>query len=99
MTAKTKAASRPRPPKDFDESAPLSDAMLRKMRPAADVVPAIVAAAKRAPGRPKVENAKVPISLRLHPELVAAYKATGAGWQGRMSAALADGAAKLGAKK
>jgi uncharacterized protein (DUF4415 family) len=99
MTTKTRAATRPRPPKDFDESAPLPDAMLRKMRPAADVVPAIVSAAKRAPGRPKTENAKVPISLRLPPDLVAAYKATGAGWQGRMNDALVDGAAKLGAKK
>jgi uncharacterized protein (DUF4415 family) len=92
---KMQKSRRPKPPKTYDENPPLSAAQLRKARPASDVVPQIVADAKRGPGRPKIENAKVPISLRLDPTIIEAYKATGEGWQGRMSAALAKGAPKL----
>ena len=98
MTKNAKTTARPKPPKNFDENPPLTDARLRKMRPAAEMVPNIVAEAKRGPGRPKVKNAKVPVSLRLSPDIIAAYKATGQGWQGRMSEALAKGATRLRAK-
>src|SRR3954465_1070034 len=98
MKVQSKKTARPCPPKSYDDNPPLSASMLRKMRPAAEVVPRIVAAAKRGPGRPKTENAKVLISLRLPPDIIAAYKATGEGWQTRMSSALAKGAAKLKAK-
>ena len=35
-------------------------------------------------------NAKVSTTIRLSPDVVAAFKATGAGWQTRMDAALKD---------
>ena len=40
--------------------------------------------------------AKVPVSLRLSPDVVARFKATGAGWQTRMDAALSDWLARKG---
>lgn len=40
---------------------------------------------RRRPGRPKLENAKQPVSLRLEPEVLAKFKATGPGWQRRMN--------------
>ena len=36
-------------------------------------------------GRPKSHDAKVAISLRLPPETLARWKATGPGWQTRMA--------------
>jgi uncharacterized protein (DUF4415 family) len=42
----------------------------------------------RRPGRPKADVTKVPVSLRLDADLVAAFKATGEGWQTRMNTAL-----------
>jgi uncharacterized protein (DUF4415 family) len=39
-------------------------------------------------GRPKTGNARTSISLRLHPETLARWKATGPGWQTRMADAL-----------
>ncbi len=40
------------------------------------------------PGRPKAEITKQPVSLRLDPEIVAHFKAGGAGWQTRINAVL-----------
>ena len=40
-------------------------------------------------GRPKSGNPKRPVSLRLDPDVLAAYRATGKGWQARMNATLA----------
>ena len=39
-------------------------------------------------GRPKAENPKVAVSLRLDPEVVDWFKQSGAGWQTRMNQAL-----------
>jgi uncharacterized protein (DUF4415 family) len=39
-------------------------------------------------GRPKSPDAKVSISLRIPPETLARWKASGPGWQTRMAAAL-----------
>ena len=39
-------------------------------------------------GRPKSENPKLLVSLRIDSEVVAAFKGKGAGWQSRMNAAL-----------
>ena len=48
-------------------------------------MPDVVEAMKRGRGRPKVENPKARVSLRLNPKVVAAYKATGEGWQSRIN--------------
>ena len=43
-------------------------------------------------GRPPSEAPKVPVKLRLDPDVVAAYKADGPGWQTRMNADLREAA-------
>ena len=43
---------------------------------------------RRKRGRPPLAQPKVAISLRLDPEVLAAWKATGPGWQTRMADAL-----------
>lgn len=45
-------------------------------------------ATRRARGRPKSETAKLPVKLRLDPEVVAGFRATGPGWQSRINAVL-----------
>jgi len=39
-------------------------------------------------GRPRLENPKQLLSLRLPPEVIAGWKATGPGWQTRMAEVL-----------
>lgn len=52
-------------------------------------MPEVAAAMKRGRGRPKIEHPKERVSLRLDPMIVAAYKATGEGWQSRINKILA----------
>lgn len=45
--------------------------------------------------RPPAKIRKVPITIRLDADIVAAFKATGVGWQSRMNAALREAAEKI----
>ncbi|WBA80898.1 BrnA antitoxin family protein [Endozoicomonas sp. GU-1] len=45
---------------------------------------------KRASGRPKAEETKERITIRLSPEVIAYFRATGKGWQTRMDDALKE---------
>ena len=45
-------------------------------------------------GRPRLENPKQLLSLRLPPEVIAGWKATGPGWQTRMAEVLRKSAPK-----
>ena len=49
-------------------------------------------------GRPKSDAAKKSVHLRLSPDVLAHFRATGSGWQTRIDEALRK-AAKLGAKR
>jgi uncharacterized protein (DUF4415 family) len=65
----------------------------QRARKAREVLPEIFAAATAAKmlrprGRPKSGRARTSISLRLPPETLARWKATGPGWQTRMAEAL-----------
>ena len=44
----------------------------------------------RRPGRPQSENAKELVSLRLDPDIIVRFRATGSGWQSRINAALRE---------
>ena len=44
----------------------------------------------KAAGRPKLDNHKKPVSIRLSPEVVDYFKGTGKGWQTRMDEVLKD---------
>jgi uncharacterized protein (DUF4415 family) len=44
----------------------------------------------RARGRPKLENPKEQVSIRLDPEVLKAFRKMGQGWQGRMNDALRE---------
>lgn len=65
-------------------------------RPASEVLPKLVGKATAAEmlrprrGRPVSANPKAHVNLRLDPDVVAAFRATGRGWQTRLNAALKD---------
>lgn len=73
-----------------DPDAPeATDAQLSQAQPFAEAFPALAEKMrKNAGGRPKAENPKVAISLRLDPEVVSRFKAGGPGWQTRINEAL-----------
>jgi uncharacterized protein (DUF4415 family) len=66
-----------------------------RARAAAEVLPGIfaktVAAAMLKPrGRPRKEVTKSPVNIRLSPDVLDAFRATGRGWQTRVDEALKD---------
>jgi uncharacterized protein (DUF4415 family) len=56
-----------------------------KSRPAEELPPEILSQFKNKPGRPKLENPKEPVKLRLDSDVVTALRATGPGWQTRIN--------------
>lgn len=61
-----------------DEDSPDASALMRE------------ALAKRRAGRPAGSGNKEQVAVRYSPEVLAAFRASGRGWQTRMNAALAD---------
>lgn len=79
------------PPADFDENPEWTDAEFARARPASEVFGQdVMAALVRGRGRPAKAKGerKQPVNLRLSPDVLAALKATGAGWQTRVDEAL-----------
>lgn len=74
---------------DFPE---MTDEELAQMRPAREVLPpeffAGLEELRRSRGRPRVESPKEAVTLRVHPDTVARFKAKGADWRARMAEAL-----------
>lgn len=62
-------------------------------RPFAEIFPDLAESIRRARGRPKLDTPKQQISLRLDPDVIEKFKATGKGWQARINDVLK--AAKL----
>ena len=93
--ADSKRVVKAEPPEDFDDNPPWTEEDFRRARPAREVMPELIEAMKRARGRPKLERPKEQVSLRLDPDVLDAFHATGAGWQGRINDVLKRAAKKL----
>ena len=77
------------------DSPEATDDELAQARPMSEAMPELHAAlvaeiAKRKGGRPKLENPKRSIALRLDADVLEAFKAAGPGWQTRMNDVLRD---------
>ena len=71
-----------------DPDAPeLDEDWFRRARPAAEVVPHIVERWRRTRGKQKAPT-KESISIRLDADILAYYRASGRGWQGRINETL-----------
>lgn len=70
-----------------DPDAPeATDEQLAGATPFAEAFPTLAESMrKNVGGRPRSANPKVPVSIRLDPEIVSKFKATGPGWQSRMN--------------
>lgn len=88
---------KPNPELIDDEIPEWTAADFKRARPAKEVLPKLIgkAAAEqllKPRGRPKSPDAKVSISLRVPPDILARWKASGPGWQSRMVERLAEAA-------
>jgi uncharacterized protein (DUF4415 family) len=76
-------------PKIDEENPEWTEADFARARPAPDVLSAeVLDAFKRGRGRPKAEAPKIPVKVRLDQDVLAALRASGAGWQTRVNAFL-----------
>lgn len=73
----------------------LTDEQLARLRPTREVLTPEQFAAVTGRGRPRAEQPKVPVTIRLDADVVEAFKATGRGWQTRMNDTLRRSAARL----
>jgi uncharacterized protein (DUF4415 family) len=57
-----------------------------RARPGSELLPQdLLAAFGKKRGRPKLAAPKTSVSLRIDPDVLAYYKSTGGGWQGRIN--------------
>lgn len=73
---------------EVEDNPELTEEELKEMRPFREVFPELAASIDRKLGRPKAENPKKAVSLRLDAEVIERFKAGGEGWQSRMNEAL-----------
>lgn len=77
---------------DWDEvsdNPPITEEALRKAKPFTEAFPELTEEIRRnLGGRPKSENPKLAVSIRLDRDVVEAFKADGEGWQSRINEAL-----------
>lgn len=74
---------------DAVDSPELTDEELAKMRPFKEVFPDLAESIHRSRGRPKVEEPKEAVTLRLDPEVVSRFKKRGGRtWRAKMNEVL-----------
>ncbi len=81
-------------PPDWDDNPEWTEEMHARARPASEVLPPeIIALLVRKRGRPPIrpEARKEKVNIRLSPDVLAALRATGAGWQTRADDLLRQG--------
>jgi uncharacterized protein (DUF4415 family) len=73
----------------FEEAEPeLATSILREHPELAEPMRKRTEELRRRRGRPRVEKPRQQVSIRLDPDVIAKFKATGPGWQGRINAIL-----------
>lgn len=84
------------PPEGYDDNPEWTAEDFARARAGSEVLPATVVSAlvKSKVGRPS-GHTKEQVSLRVDKDVLARFRATGAGWQSRMNEALRDAAARI----
>jgi uncharacterized protein (DUF4415 family) len=73
---------------DAVDSPELTKEQIAQMRPFKELFPDLYESIQRSRGRPPVEKQKEAVTLRLDPDTLARFKATGKDWRARMAKAL-----------
>ena len=73
---------------DDPDNPELTDEQLANLRPFAEVFPELAEKFRQAAGRPKAAQTKKAVSVRLDPDVLEKFRATGPGWQTRINAVL-----------
>jgi len=77
-------------PFDDDDNPEWTAEMFARARPPEEILPPeVLAAFKRTRGRPAKAARKIRVAVRLDPDVVEHFRATGPGWQTRINDALA----------
>lgn len=86
------------PPDDYDPAAPLTDEEIETLRPAREFFTqrGMSVPVPRKAGRPRQEETKVRVTMRLDANIVDFFKSQGPGWQTRINQVLAE---KIGRKR
>ncbi len=79
----------PNPEMVDDENPEWTDEMFAQAKQASEV-PQLQILVKANRGRPKVDNPKKTISIRLSPDVLEYFKSTGKGWQTRIDKILSE---------
>lgn len=83
--------SKPDPEAVGDDVPELGDDFFARAKPATEVMPAeFMAAVRRKGGRPRKDEPKQPVSLRLDPAVLRHLRGKGPGWQTAVNDVLAD---------
>ena len=91
MDSKSK---RPPPPSGYDPMPELTDEEIKELRPAAEFFAEWGIPIPTPRGRPKAEQPKQSVTIRLDSEAVDYFKSTGPGWQTRINDLLVKEACK-----
>lgn len=71
------------------DNPPLTDDQWRRMRPAHELRPQLVAGRlRRGRGRPRSDTTKQQVTLRIDRDVLEKFRSTGVGWQSRINAVL-----------
>jgi len=73
---------------DVSDNPPVTKADMAKAKPIKEALPELYESIQRSRGRPKVDNPKEAVTLRLDPDVVAKFKANGKNWRANMNDAL-----------
>lgn len=73
---------------DAVDSPELTDEQLAQGRPFSEVHPELAANMRRSAGRPRLDNAKQAVTLRLSPDTLSKFEALGPDWRSRMAEVL-----------
>ena len=76
------------PPADYDDNPEWTEEDFALARPASEMHPPEIAAALIRRRGPQRAPTKTPVTLRLDPDVLDKFRATGPGWQSRMNAVL-----------
>ncbi|KAB2761730.1 BrnA antitoxin family protein [Brucella anthropi] len=70
------------------DNPPITKEEMKRAKPFKEALPELYESIQRSRGRPRVASPKEAVTLRLDPDVIQKFKATGKNWRGNMTEAL-----------